>query len=64
MYYWEDKNTGYGIDVLRSFKDYQQPPEESELPEEERGKERDWKRLLNSTPTVTRAPGFGRKGHW
>lgn len=64
MYYWEDENTSYGIDVLRTFNDYEIPPKESELPPEERGKKRDWKRLLKKAPEVTRAPGFGRKGHW
>lgn len=64
LYYWEDKNTGYGIEILRSFDEYKDEPKDSELPAEERGKKREWVRLLKGAPQVTRAPGFGKKGYW
>jgi len=64
IYYYEDKLTGYSIDVLRSFDEYTVEPTDEELPESERGKEREWHRLLTKAPTVTRARGFGRKGYW
>ena len=65
MYYWEDKKTGYGIEVIRKFDDYKQPPEESELPKEEQGKAREWQRLLKKAPGVTKSRNWGPgKGYW
>ncbi len=61
MYKWMDKNTGYEIVVYRSsFSEYQDPPKEEELPEEERGKEREWKRLIEGKFILTNP----NKGNW
>lgn len=64
MYLWQDKETGLEIEVLRPFSEYEEPPSEEELPIAEQGKKRDWVRLINTAPHVTRAPGFGKKGYW
>ena len=64
LYFWEDTKTGFSIEVLRKFDDYQQPPTEPELPKEEQGKEREWQRIIG-TPQVTKGRGWGPgKGHW
>ena len=49
MYVWVDEETSYEVEVLRSFDDYKVPPEDNDLPEEERGKERKWKKLIKGT---------------
>lgn len=65
MYTYHDKNHGLELEVLRSFSEYDVPPTEDELPEEERGKDRDWERLIKASPTVTKSRAWGPgKGYW
>ena len=64
LYPYLDENTGYQLDLFRPFGQNEKMPEDEELPEEERGKERKWKRLIGSNIKTTRAPGFGSKGNW
>lgn len=64
LYLWRDKNTGYEIEVLRpKSEDYLVCPQDSELPADERGKDRDWQKLISSGITTTYAQGRG-KGNW
>jgi hypothetical protein len=48
IYQFEDTKTGLKVEVLRSHTDYKVPPTDDELPEEERGKERDWIKLISA----------------
>ena len=64
IYNYHDKKTGYEIEVLRDFKNYEDIPTDEELPEEERGKSRDWERRIGAGVRVTKALGFGSKGNW
>lgn len=64
MYTWRDKKSEYQLDVIRPYHEYREPPREDELPEEERGKEREWQRIIDGVPTVTKSFGFGSKGNW
>lgn len=61
-YPWQCQKTGLEIEVLRSFDDYQNPPTDDELPEDERGKERDWKRLIGGGIKTTFAQ-YSLKGN-
>lgn len=61
VYTWRDKKTGYEVDIYRSsFDDYRDPPRDEDLPEEERGKDRDWQRIIVDGPTLTNP----NKGNW
>lgn len=64
IYTWMDEKTGYEFEVVRKFDDYRVPPEDEELPEDERGKERAWKRTIKGKVSVQKAPGWGGKGYW
>lgn len=63
MYTWKDEETGYTLDIMRSFREYRDEPKDDDLPEEERGKKRKWRRVIQSAE-VHRPPGWGGKGHW
>lgn len=65
IYTFKDKNSDLEVDVVRSFEDYQVPPTDDELPEEERGKVRDWLKLVGSgIKTIRGANWRGGKGYW
>ena len=64
IYCFQDKKSGFEIEVNRKYADRDEVPTDEELPEEERGKERDWERVLSGGIIVTRAPGYGTKGNW
>lgn len=65
LYEWCDKTTGFEVTVLRPFADYQVPPAEDELPEAERGKERNWVRQIGGGQQVQKGLSWGPgKGHW
>ena len=64
LYPFVDENTGYEFEVMRTFDDYRVPPKDEELPEEERGKDRKWKRIIKGNVSVNKAPGWGGKGYW
>lgn len=57
IYLYYDKNTGYEIEVIRRFEEYEQIPQEDELPEAERGKSRDWERHLGVPLHTSKWPG-------
>lgn len=57
-YTWKDELTGYEVDVLRhSFDEYRDPPTDEDLPEEERGKERKWAKMIGKGIRLTFAQG-------
>lgn len=64
LYTWVDEITDYEIDILRNFDGYQDPPADEDLPLEERGKQRSWKRLITGKVTVRKPAGWGSKGNW
>lgn len=71
MYTWivvgpeKFEKVGTKVDVLRSFEEYKEGPteEESGLTTEEYSKAK-WDRIIDTSPQVIRAPGFGAKGYW
>lgn len=65
LYTYIDKTTGYQIDILRNFAQYQDLPNDTDLPEEEQGKERDWEKQLGTNVKVIRGENWGPgKGNW
>lgn len=64
IYPYQDELTEYTIELYRPFGGNEKMPEDDELPEEERGKPRKWKRLIGGNIKTTRVPGWGAKGHW
>ena len=65
VYCWKDKISGKTFDIYKpNFDQYNEPPKDDELPEEERGKEREWEKQIGSGIRVVKAPGFGKKGYW
>ena len=64
IYIYVDKKTGYKVEVIRDFEDYQVVPKEEELPEQEKGKEREWQREIGTGIKTIKARGFGSKGNW
>lgn len=63
FYPYKDELSGYQIDLHRPFGENHRMPEDHELPEEERGKERKWVRLIADNIKTTYAQGSG-KGNW
>lgn len=65
LYLFQDKATGLEVEVMRDYDNYRMPPTEEELPESERGKPRDWVKLIAKGIRVTRGTGWrGMKGRW
>lgn len=65
LYRFQDKETGYEVEVMRDYEQYRTPPTEEELPESERGKERNWIKLIAPGIRVVRGAGWsGQKGRW
>lgn len=64
LYTWEDKKTGLRVEVLREFSEYKNPPVDEELEEGERGRDREWSRLIGSGIHVSKPLGWGGKGSW
>jgi hypothetical protein len=66
LYEWKDKKTGYQVEVFRErFDQYLEAPKDEELPEEERGKERDWEKQISKGIKVERGNTWqGSKGNW
>lgn len=65
LYTFEDEETGYTAEVLRSYEAYLEPPTEEELPEEERGKKRKWKKIISPGVRTVKASSWGPgKGYW
>lgn len=56
-YPYKDKLTGYQLDLFRSFGCNHEMPKDEELPEKERGKKRDWERLIAANIKTTYAQG-------
>lgn len=66
LYTWRDEETGYEVEVFKqTFDQSSEPPLEDELPEEERGKERKWLKLISRGIKVAKGPSWGQgKGSW
>lgn len=64
LYDWRDELTGYEVTVQNSYGDYRKEPTDDQLPEEERGKERKWTKLISTGIKIARAYGYGSKGNW
>lgn len=65
IYTWLDKKSGTTVEIIRSFKDYENPPEGDELPAELQGKECDWERQIGDNQSVVKGNGWGAgKGSW
>jgi len=56
LYLYKDKKSELKVEVLRSFKEYDLPPIDEELPEGERGKERLWERLISGNQILNKWP--------
>ena len=65
QYPYQDELTGYTLDLYRPFGQNHIMPSDEELPEEERGKPRKWKRLIASNIKTTKSNNWGPgKGRW
>lgn len=65
IYVWYDKLSGLEVDILRDFDKYKEEPTDEDLPEKERGKERDWEKHMGTGIRVTRGRNWsGSKGNW
>jgi hypothetical protein len=66
IYTWRDSNSDKKIDVLRSIDNINQEPTEEEMTKEnwDLTLERKFERIVDGTPSITRSPGWGGKGHW
>lgn len=66
IYVWHDKKSGETFDIFKdSFDQSSEEPKDDELPEEARGKERDWIKHLGTGVKVTRGASWsGSKGNW
>lgn len=65
LYDWIDKKTGYKVVLLRPFAEYDVPPCDEDLPEDERGKDREWQKQLGEGVQTVRGPNWtGSKGNW
>lgn len=62
LYVWKSLDTGKVVEVLRSFKDSDVPPNEEEK-EGDATPDDKWQKQLQNF-TLNRAPGFGKKGAW
>lgn len=66
IYCYEDENTGYRIDIMRSFAEYKALPTEEDLPPEEKGKDRKWTKIIAPVGPFNLWPTSGGpgKGNW
>ena len=65
MYTWQDKVSSTVVTVVRAFSEYENPPEEEEIPEAIRGQEHEWERLIGADIAVVKGNGWGSgKGYW
>jgi hypothetical protein len=65
QYPYRDKLSGYQLDLYRPFGQNNKMPEDSELPEKEQGKKRDWERLIATNIKTTKSNNWGPgKGNW
>lgn len=56
MYMWQDRKTDYEVEIIRTFSEYEVPPQDDDLPSEEQGKDRDWVRLISAPGMVFKWP--------
>jgi hypothetical protein len=64
MYTFKDEKSELTVEVLRSFADYKVPPTDDELPEQERGKTRQWTKIIDKgIRTVANRNWSPSKGH-
>ena len=64
IYLWVCKKCGSQRDVVRSFDDYEIPPEKKLDNSCTDGPDHDWERHMGGGTTVIRSPFWGKKGHW
>lgn len=65
IYVWLDKLSGLEVDILREFAEYQDAPKDEDLPEEEKGKERQWEKQLGTGIRMVKGDNWGPgKGRW
>ena len=65
VYPWKCKKCGSQRDTIRSFEDYDVPPEEKiSNPCIEGSREHDWERHIGTGQTHIHPPGYGSKGNW
>lgn len=64
LYEWVDEKTGYEVTIENHYDNYRKPPEDEDLPEEERGKDREWRKKISSGIKVNRPAYYGTKGNW
>ncbi len=65
IYVWKDKNSGVHVEVVRDFKNWEEPPTEEECAGVGATdlKDTDWERVIGNT-SVVRGHGWGSKGNW
>lgn len=65
IYLYQDQLTDYRIELFRPFGANETMPQDNELPKEEQGKERNWRRLISNNIKTTKAANWGAgKGNW
>ncbi len=59
LYEWLDEVSGTKVEVLRSFADYEVPPQAEEMPEDIRAAEHKWVRQIGKSIRVVKGAGWG-----
>lgn len=66
QYTYKELKSGIEVTVIRSFDEYEKPPEGDEIPEELRKKKKlKWERQIGANQSLQRGPNWnGAKGYW
>lgn len=66
IYTYMEKKSGIKVDIIRTFDNYDKPPEGDEIPEELRKKKKlQWERQIGDNQVVVKGNGWGAgKGYW
>ena len=65
IYLWVDKKSGKQVEIIRSFAEYENPPEGDEVPAELQGTEPQWERSIGDKISLVKGNGWGAgKGYW
>jgi len=66
MYTWKDTRTGVETEVVRSFDEWERPPERDEVLtlSDSQFEKAEWERVIGAPGVVKGARWGGGKGHW
>lgn len=56
IYKYRNKKTGHEVEVIRSFEEYELPPQVDELPADISNNEADWERMLGVPLHISKWP--------